>query len=62
MDILYLLIPLTILLITGAIVAFIWSVKNGQFDDLDSPAHRILFEDDADRMPPQKPDMREDAG
>lgn len=57
MDILYLLIPLTIVLITLAIVALVWSVKSGQFDDLDSPAHRILFEDDADRMPdrPEKP-------
>ena len=51
MDILYLLIPLTFVLIGLAVAALIWSVKHGQFDDLDSPAHRILFEDDADRMP-----------
>lgn len=53
MDILYLLIPLTFVLIGLAVAALIWSVKHGQFDDLDSPAHRILFEDDADRMPKQ---------
>ena len=61
MDILYLLIPLTILLITLAIVGLVWSVKSGQFDDLDSPAHRILFEDDADRMPPQSEKRKDDA-
>lgn len=27
------------------LAAFIWSVKNGQFDDDYSPAHKILFED-----------------
>ncbi len=53
MDILYLLIPLTFLLLGLAVAGLIWSVKQGQFDDLDSPAHRILFEDDADRMPTQ---------
>jgi len=33
---------------------FIWSVKKGQYDDLDSPAHKILFDDDLDRMPEAK--------
>ena len=53
MDIIYVLIPLSILLISIAVLVFFWAVKGGQFDDLDSPAHRILFDDDDE---PVKPD------
>jgi cbb3-type cytochrome oxidase maturation protein len=45
-DIIYVLVPLSIVLILIAILIFSWAVKGGQFDDLDSPAHRILFDDD----------------
>ena len=31
-----------------ALIGFLWSVKSGQFDDLDGAAHRILFDDDID--------------
>ncbi|MBP0048975.1 cbb3-type cytochrome oxidase assembly protein CcoS [Marinobacterium sp. AK62] len=51
MDIIYLLIPIAIILASVAIWAFFWSVKQGQFDDLDSPAHRILYDDDDDLIP-----------
>jgi cbb3-type cytochrome oxidase maturation protein len=49
MDILYLLIPLSVGLafVIGAI--FWWSVKSGQFDDLEGPAHRILQDEDDDK-------------
>ena len=46
MDIIYALVPLSILLIGIAVVIFFWAVRSGQFDDMDSPAHRILFDDD----------------
>jgi len=46
MDIIYILIPLSILLIGLAVTVLFWAIKNGQFDDMDSPAHRILFDDD----------------
>jgi len=47
MDILYLLIPLSLVfvLIIGAV--FWWSLEHGQFDDMEGPAHRILMDDDA---------------
>jgi cbb3-type cytochrome oxidase maturation protein len=51
MRIVYLLIPLTLLLAGFAIGAFIWAVRNGQFDDLEGPAHRILMDDDDPRIP-----------
>jgi cbb3-type cytochrome oxidase maturation protein len=46
MDIIYVLIPLSIVIITIAVSVLFWAIKNGQFDDMDSPAHRILFDDD----------------
>ena len=46
MSILYLLIPLALLLLGGAVWAFFWAVGNGQFDDLDTPALRVIMDDD----------------
>ena len=51
MDILYLLIPIAIVLIAFGTWAFFWSVNTGQFDDLESPAHRILYDDDEEMIP-----------
>jgi cbb3-type cytochrome oxidase maturation protein len=47
MDILYLLIPMSVVLAFLIGIAFWWSVKSGQFDDLEGPAHRILADDDS---------------
>jgi len=46
MTILFYLIPLAIVLLGFAIWAFFWAVRSGQFDDLDTPAVRILLDDD----------------
>jgi cbb3-type cytochrome oxidase maturation protein len=46
MDILLLLIPLSVVLVLFVGAAFWWSVRSGQFDDLEGPAHRILADDD----------------
>ncbi|MBD3618522.1 MAG: cbb3-type cytochrome oxidase assembly protein CcoS [Chromatiales bacterium] len=51
MEILYLLIPLGVVVIVVAVVAFAWSVKSGQFEDLEGPAHRILMDDDDPMIP-----------
>lgn len=45
MIILLLLIPLSLTLLGAAIWAFTWAVRNGQFDDLETPALDILAED-----------------
>lgn len=50
MNIIYVLIPLSVLLMIIAIAAFFWAVKNDQFDDLDTPALDIL-DDDEDTPP-----------
>ena len=46
MEIIYLLIPLSLLLIAAAIGAFFWAVNSGQSDDLDSPPLDILQDDE----------------
>lgn len=45
MSILYLLVPLALLLAGGSVLAFRWATRHDQFDDLDSPAIRILNDD-----------------
>ena len=51
MSILYLLIPLGVGLMAVAIAFFIWTVRTGQYDDLEGPAHRILMDDDDPKIP-----------
>ncbi len=46
MEMLYIMIPAAILLGLGGLVALIWSIKNGQFEDMEGPKYRIFFEDD----------------
>ena len=47
MSILYVLIPLALLLLGLAVWAFFWAVGSGQFDDLDTPAMRVVMDDDS---------------
>ncbi|HAS51217.1 MAG TPA: cbb3-type cytochrome oxidase assembly protein CcoS [Gammaproteobacteria bacterium] len=54
MRILYLLIPMALGVVGVALWAFLWAVRNGQFDDLEGPAHRILMDDDDPRIPRRK--------
>lgn len=49
MEILFLLVPLSVVLVGIAIGVFVWAVRDGQFDDLDSPAWRILVDDRQDK-------------
>ena len=51
MDILYLLIPLSMIVAGLLIWGVIWSVRSGQYDDPDGNAHRILMDDDDPRIP-----------
>lgn len=53
---LYLLIPLSVVLVFIIGVIFWWSVRSGQYDDMEGPAYRVLLEDrDAPPPPPEKP-------
>ena len=46
MAILYLILPLALVFGCVAVGAFIWTVRSGQLDDVDTPPRRILFEDE----------------
>ncbi|WP_427852814.1 cbb3-type cytochrome oxidase assembly protein CcoS [Stenotrophomonas acidaminiphila] len=52
MAILLMLIPISLVLLGAAVGAFVWAVKRGQFDDLDTPALAILEDNDRPAPPP----------
>lgn len=47
MSVLFLVVPLAVILVAVAVWAYVWSARGGQFDDLDTPAVRMLHDDDA---------------
>lgn len=53
MESIYLLIPLSILLVGVAVWAFFWAVNQGQFEDLEGPS-RLALEEDRIVSPPQE--------
>ena len=57
MTILLLLVPISLVLLGIAIWFFVWAVRRGQFDDLDTPALDIL-RDDPEPAPPREPGRR----
>ncbi len=46
MTVLIYLIPIALFLGLCGLAAFLWSLKSGQYDDLEGAAHRVLFDDD----------------
>lgn len=52
METIFVLLPLALLIAAIAVGFFIWAAKTGQFDDLETPAVRILFDDEEPRRPP----------
>ena len=44
------LIPIALIMGAAGLAAFIWSVKSGQYDDMDGAAERILLDDDDDEL------------
>jgi cbb3-type cytochrome oxidase maturation protein len=53
MDIIYLLIGVSLILLGVIIGIFMWAIKSGQFDDLEGPAHAIIMDEDH-AAPPEK--------
>ncbi|GLQ30083.1 cbb3-type cytochrome oxidase assembly protein CcoS [Litoribrevibacter albus] len=51
MDSILFLIPISIIFLTIAVITLVWNIKSGQFDDMETPAHKILFDDDEDLLP-----------
>jgi len=52
MEVIFILLPLAILIAGAMLALFIWAVRSGQYDDLETPAHRILFDEDQAAPPP----------
>ena len=46
MSVLYIVLPLALLIVGAAVGAFVWAARSGQFDDLDTPAERVLHDDE----------------
>lgn len=54
MSVIYVALPVAMLLAGAAFLAFRWSVRSGQLDDLDTPAFRAVFDNDAESPPSTK--------
>jgi cbb3-type cytochrome oxidase maturation protein len=59
MSMLYVLIPLAVVLLAIAVVALIWAIKNGQFDDLETHGWSVVLDDDQ-KPPPSVEDESSD--
>jgi cbb3-type cytochrome oxidase maturation protein len=53
MDVLYMLVPLSVVLVLAIVGVLAWSVRSGQFDHVEQEGERILEDDDAPRTPPR---------
>ncbi|HEY6827164.1 MAG TPA: cbb3-type cytochrome oxidase assembly protein CcoS [Gemmatimonadaceae bacterium] len=49
MSVIFLVLPLALIVVAAAVFAFVWATRRGQFDDLDTPALRMLHDDDERR-------------
>ncbi|MEQ1692195.1 MAG: cbb3-type cytochrome oxidase assembly protein CcoS [Gemmatimonas sp.] len=45
MSVLYIVLPLALVVVGIAVFAFVWSARSGQYDDMDTPAVRMLHDD-----------------
>ena len=54
MNVIYLLLPLATLVSLGFLAAFIKIIYDGQYDDLETPAHRVLLDDEVQPLPLKK--------
>ena len=59
MEIVWILIPISLVLVGVIAWAFLWAVNSGQFDDLDGPGTAILMDDD-EPAAPREPGRREE--
>ncbi len=55
MSIMYVILPVALIVVFAAVIAFVWAARRGQFDDLDTPAMRALHDDVGEKQPPEVP-------
>lgn len=46
MSIIYLVLPLALVVVLAGVAAFLWAARRGQYDDLETPALRVLHDDE----------------
>ncbi|HEX5044699.1 MAG TPA: cbb3-type cytochrome oxidase assembly protein CcoS [Candidatus Polarisedimenticolaceae bacterium] len=52
MSVMFVLLPASLLFAVAAVIVFVWAARSGQFDDLETPALRVLGEEEeGDRHP-----------
>jgi cbb3-type cytochrome oxidase maturation protein len=61
MSSLVFLVPLALLLGGAALAAFLWSLRSGQYDDLDGAAERILLDEEDDALDAGRPSVQKEA-
>lgn len=54
MESLYFLVPCALIFIAIAVKVLFWAINNGQYDNLDTEAHRILFDDEKTKSSTEK--------
>ena len=54
MEIVFLLIGISLILVVVIARFFFWAIKSGQYDDLEAPRHQILMDDDDTRHAPSR--------
>lgn len=54
MEVIYLLIPLSLMFLALSVWFFLWAMKTEQYEDLDGPAHRIILDDRESRFQQKK--------
>jgi len=47
MSLIFIVLPIALAVAAVAVIAYLWAARSGQFDDLETPRHRILWEDEA---------------
>ena len=57
MSVVFIVLPLALIVVLAAVVAFLWAARRGQFDDLTTPAIRMLHDED-EAPPPRDADDR----
>lgn len=53
MESLYFLVPCALIFVAIAVKVLFWAINNGQYDNLDTEAHRILFDDEKNKSAPK---------
>ena len=60
MSVIFIVLPLALIVVLAAVAAFTWAARRGQFDDLETPAIRMLHDEDEEG--PRPPGGHEDGG